>query len=277
MALDLTTLDAKLLAFYRSSLTLYNREVQMVDSAGVRQASVRATGFLARHTFAFADGAILLAAQDCLMPATALLRTCLEAQARANHIVAAKDEEREQRATDYLQLMKLGRDYCVLRIAQTAKDFPVDAPGLSEEEQRQFQQIRSHFHRMDTTELPDVKDQYENLNREWSYGKVVGPRQFKDLNWQNRTPMQKMQPALHLQYLDCCAFVHADPTAHVLEKSITVLTVTYSTIACLVSALTSFFEAIGKSKDTELSGLVDALSRYPLNSKQLQARALNKG
>src|SRR3989442_6923749 len=60
--------------------------------------------FLANVTVLNADAAILLADAERFPPAMSLLRTCLEAQARANYIVNLDTSEREQKARDFNNL-----------------------------------------------------------------------------------------------------------------------------------------------------------------------------
>ena len=96
--------DQELKSIHHAALLIYNRETLHIRSNPTSVHSINATNFLAGQATIFADAALLLmedARQPLNVPA-ALLRTCLEAQARANHIIAAKGKAREDRARNLL-------------------------------------------------------------------------------------------------------------------------------------------------------------------------------
>ena len=80
--------DSRLKEIHIAVLNLYNRETIHLQSKPTSVVSINAANFLAGQATAFADAALFLMedASQPLNAAAALLRTCLEAQARANHI-----------------------------------------------------------------------------------------------------------------------------------------------------------------------------------------------
>src|SRR5271154_3995964 len=106
-------IDPEHRAIHFDVLNIYNRETTLIRSKPTSVDSINATNFLAGQATIFADAALVLmedARQPLNVPA-ALLRTCLEAQARCNHIIGAVGQERENRASELVQLMHCGHEY----------------------------------------------------------------------------------------------------------------------------------------------------------------------
>jgi len=81
------------------------RQVEALgDSAS---ATHRACAVLADTTFQYADAVVLLADKGFWQPADAILRTCVECEARSDYIIHLDLLIREKEAKDFLQLEKL--------------------------------------------------------------------------------------------------------------------------------------------------------------------------
>jgi hypothetical protein len=196
-----TVVDPHLKAIHIAALNLYNRETLLIQSNPTSTASINATNFLARQATIFAD-AVLFLMEDARQPlnsAVALLRTCLEAQARANYIIAVAEEERERRANEFLQLMNVGHDYNKALAIQMMKDFGTDPSKFLPRELPYLPAIRLLLKNTDTSNLKALKSQYDKMSGKWSYGKVIGREQLLDPIWQKRSEAQSLQPGLYLR------------------------------------------------------------------------------
>src|SRR5271170_2683908 len=94
---DNSPVDPGLKRIHQVLTIIYNRETTELQKTPTKLASINATNFLAGQCVMFADSALFLM-EDTRQPFSvpvALLRTCLEAQARCNHIIAAQGQVRE--------------------------------------------------------------------------------------------------------------------------------------------------------------------------------------
>ena len=162
--------DPQLLAIYCDSVNLYNRETSIIRGNPTACASINATNFLACYAIRFADAALFLMedVHQPLTPAAALLRTCLEAQARANHIVAASGEEREKLAREFLELMTLGYNYNEAVAFQMQKEIAGDASKFPTRDQPIIAAIMPHLENIDTSNVDALRKQYEDSRNKWS-------------------------------------------------------------------------------------------------------------
>jgi hypothetical protein len=168
-------IDPEYRAIHLEVLNIYNRETNIIRSKPTSVDSINATNFLAGQATIFADAALVLmedARQPLNVPA-ALLRTCLEAQARANHIIAAKGEEREKRAKELVQLMHVGHDYYVKLTIQMMKDFIPDETNLLPRDRPYFPAMKSILGKIDTSDLEALKKQYKQISGNWTYAKLL--------------------------------------------------------------------------------------------------------
>jgi hypothetical protein len=169
-------IDPELMAIHFAAINLYNRETSYIKANPSPVASINATSFLAEQVTIFANAVLFLLEDDrqALNVPAALLRTCLEAQARANHIVAATGTEREQRANEFTQLRGAGHKYYETLAMQMAKDF---APNSTNSLPRDLPYL-PHIYRLianaDTSNLHELKRQYKRMSDKWSYGEVIG-------------------------------------------------------------------------------------------------------
>ena len=187
-----TVRDPQILRLHIAALKLYNRETTFIQSNPTSTASINATNFLADQAILFADAALHLMEDDKQrrLPAAALLRTCLEAHARSNHIIALVGDAREQRANEFLQLMKVGYDYYGVMVIQKIKDLAPDASNSLPRDLPYLATIKPLADKRDTSNLKALKSQYKQAGGNWTYGKVIGREKLLDPIWQNRSEAQ---------------------------------------------------------------------------------------
>ncbi|MGD0652008.1 MAG: hypothetical protein ABSA97_12885 [Verrucomicrobiia bacterium] len=266
---DIRDLDPQLVRIYEAAVDLYNRQNKAVASLTETSASINATHFLTRQTIVFATAALrhMEDAHQPLMPAVALLRTCLEAQARANHIVAATGVERERLANQFIDMMAAGYDYYRMMITKVNKDDAADIADLPSKAQAIFAAIKPMVENVDTSTVGALEDRYKDLLKKWTYNNVIGKKSLNDPKWKNRTQVQRLQSGLHVIYVKCCAFVHSDPTSMKLEKELSLLEESHTAVLAIISAINSFFIALGKEDDAALQELNAAMVAFPLAEK----------
>jgi hypothetical protein len=271
---DIRELDPQLIEIFDAAVDLYNRETKLLESATESSASINATHFLARQAFQFATAALSLMedARQPLFPAAALLRTCLEAQARANHIVAATGEDREKLATEFFDMLTAGRDYYEVLTADWYKKFGSEVPALLSKDKRILEAIQAKIEKIDTSQLKNLRAKHQKLSSEWSYATVIGRDKMTDPNWQMRTGPQGIQPSLYLHYVQYCSFVHCDPTSLRFEGKLNVLAEGHCAVLAAFSALTSFMTALGKCADPKFQEIRKAMVAFsvPLVQKTLR-------
>ena len=266
--------DSRLKEIHIAVLNLYNRETIHLQSKPTSVVSINAANFLAGQATAFADAALFLMedASQPLNAAAALLRTCLEAQARANHITAVAGEEREQRANEFLQLMDVGHKYYETMAIQMTKDLAPDASNSLPRDLPYLIAIKNLLQDTDTSNLKALKKQYKQMSANWSYGKVIGREKLADPVWRNRSEAQQIQASLDLSYIKFCAFVHSDPAS--LKSSLTPIGLVYSAVMAEMVAILCFFTALGKEKDQDLLNLKKSFIAFDVNERILPKKNL---
>jgi hypothetical protein len=268
--------DAELKQLHIAAMNLYNRETAYLHSNPTSIVSINAVNFLAGQATTFADSALFLMedARQPLNAPAALLRTCLEAQARANHIIAVVGKEREQRANELQQLMHVGHDYYVTMSIQMTKDFAPNASNSLPRNIPYLPHIKRLTDSIDTSKLKTLEKQYKLLGQNWSYSKVIGRKELLDPVWQNRSEAQRLQPELYVRYIQLCAFVHSDPASLKLAQLLTPLSVAYTAVMAEIVALLCFFVALGKEKDQDLFNLKKRFIAFDPNEKILPKKDL---
>lgn len=263
--------DPELREIHHITLALYNRETGIIRSNPTSNSSVNAVNFLSNQAVIFADAALVMLEDDkqpINVPA-ASVRTCLEAQARANHVIAAKGKEREKRAGELEQLMKIGHEYYELLGIKMAREW---APNSSNSQPRDLPyvpHIQKLFKNTDTSKLTKLEKQYKELSREWGYTKIVGRDKFFDKTWMNRSEAQLLQPELYLRYTWLCAFVHCDPASIRLSPVLTPLSLAYTAVMAEIAAVLCFFIALGKENDQDLVNLKNRFIAFDVCEKIL--------
>jgi len=268
--------DPELRAIHRAALSIYNRETAAIEAHPTPTASINATNFFAGQAAMFADAALLLMEDDRqpLNVPAALLRTCLEAQARSNHIIAVTGKERENRASELVQLMHLGHDYHEKLAIQLLKDFLADESKFLPRDRPYLPAMKSMARATDTSTLKALKKQYESINRNWTYGKVAGRDKFGDPKSLHRSEAQPLQPALNLSYVQCCAFVHSDPASLKHGQLLTKIGVAHTIVLAELIAVSSFLVALGKEQDQELLNVKKRIIAFDANEKILPKKDL---
>jgi hypothetical protein len=263
-------------AIHLEALNVYNRETTIIRSNPTSVGSINATNFLAGQATMFADAALILmedSRQPLNVPA-ALLRTCLEAQARANHIIAAKGKERERLASELMQLMYIGHDYYEKSAIQLMKDSVPDESKLLLRDRPYFPSMKFILGKVDTSNLETLKKQYKQISGNWTYGKVVERDKFGDPTSLSRSEAQPLQPVLNLTYMQCCAFVHCDPASIKHGQILTAVGVAHALVLAEVIALLSFFVALGKERDQDLVNIKKRIIAFDVNEKILPKKDL---
>lgn len=263
--------DPEIREIHLEALGIYNRETTIVRANPTSTASINATNFLAGQATIFADAALVLL-EDTRQPVNvpaALLRTCLEAQARANHIIALSGNERESRASELVQLMDIGHEYYEKKSIQLMKDSIPDESKLLPRDRPYFPAMKSMSGMIDTSNLKALKKQYDQLSKNWGYSRVVERDKFGDPKSLNRSEAQPLQPALNLAYMQSCAFVHSDPAVLKHTQILSPVTVAYTAVLAEIVAILCFFTALGKEKDQDLINLKKRIIAFDVNEKIL--------
>jgi len=269
-------IDPEYRAIHLDALTIYNRETNLIRSKPTSVDSINATNFLAGQATIFADAALVLmedARQPLNVPA-ALLRTCLEAQARANHIIAVKGKDRENRAKELVQLMHVGHEYYEKSAIQLMKDSIPDESKLMPRDRPYFPAMKSVLGKVDTSNLEALKKQYKQISNNWTYGKVVERDKFRDPTSLNRSEAQPLQPVLDLAYMQSCAFVHCDPASIKHGQILTTIGLAHALVLAEIIAIMSFFTALGKEKDQDFVNLKKRFIALDVNEKILPKKNL---
>jgi len=268
--------DLELKAIHNEALNIYNRETLILKSKPTPIDSINTTNYLAGQAIKFADAALILmedVSQPLDVPA-ALLRTSLESQARANHVVAATGKERESRANELIQLMHKGHDYYEKLCVQASKDMITDESKLLPRDRPYFAAIKSFLWKIDTSDLKNIKNQYEEINRKWGYGKVIEKDKFGDPSSLNRSEAQPLQRGLHLAYLQSCAFVHSDPASLKHGQRITKVGLTHAIVLAEVIAILCFLTTLGKETDQDFLNIKKRIRAFDVHEKILPRKEL---
>jgi hypothetical protein len=268
--------DPELKAIHQAVFDIYNRETMAIKAHPTTVVSIKATNFLAGQATMFADAALILmedTRQPLNVPA-ALLRTCLEAQARANHIVGVTGQAREDRASELEQLMKLGHDYYETLVIKLFKDYSADESTFQPRDRPYLPALKATFGKTDTSKLKVLKKQYEEMNRNWAYGKVVERDKFGDPKALSRSEAQPLQPMLNLVYTQCCAFVHSDPASLAHSQLLTRIDVAYNLVLAEVISIMCFSTALGKHRDQDLMNIKKRIMAFDVNEKILPKKTL---
>lgn len=270
------SVNADLRQLHHDVMAIYNRETCAIQARPTATGSINVTNYLAGQAIKFGDAALVLLEdknQPLDVPA-ALLRTCLEAQARANHIIGVAGNDRETRAQELIHLMSISHEYYEKQCIQMSKDTIPDESKLLPRDRPYFAAMKKHLFSVDTSDLKKIKKEYEELNRKWTYGKVIEKDKFSDPIAMQRSEAQRLQPSLHLAYIQCCAFVHTDPAAIKHGERMTKISVVYSIVLAEVLAVVCFFKALDKDSDPDLVIIKKRIIDFDINEKILPKEGL---
>jgi hypothetical protein len=254
--------DKTLLSIYGAANGIYNTTVESLGADLRKLASVQATGFFVRHTYIFADASLTLAEDNQLLPAVALMRTAIEAQARSNHLISFKGEERENKAAELFRLFELSRNYYKGLMVKSGLAVPIDWTKVPNCPTETAELITKSFAEFDRAKFDALRKEYESLSREWSYEKVIGRKSFGDPKWDFRTQVQILQQTLELSYVLGSFAVHPDLMSHPTEKMISVGEIMRDATVVAVSAVYCYLVAVGKQDDPRFKRLIADYGDY---------------
>jgi hypothetical protein len=270
--------DAELKQLHHEIMAVYNRETLAVHATPTAVASINTTNYLAGQAFKFGDAALILLEderQPLDVPA-ALLRTCLEAQARANHIISVTGNSREERAGELVRLMDKSHDYYEKQCIQLSKDAIPDESKLLPRDRPYFAAMKNFLLNVNTSDLKKLKKEYEELNRKWGYSKVIEKDKFNDPIAMKRSEAQPLQPMLHLVYMESCAFIHTDPAAIKHGQQMTKTGLVHTIVLVEAIAMLCFLTALNKANDPEFLNLKKRIIGFDINEKVFPKRNLPK-
>ena len=268
--------DPELKAIHGNLLEIYNRDTVAVKARASHPVSVRATSFLAGQATMFADAALILmedVRQPINIPA-ALLRTCLEAQARANHIIAVTGQLREGRATELEELMKVGHEYYETLVIKQYQDISHDESKFEPCDRAYLPALKSTLGKVDTSKLKALGKRYKNLSRDWGYATVVERDKFGDPKALSRSEAQPLQPGLNLLYIQCCAFVHSDPASIAHTQLLSRVDLEYHLVLTELIAIMCFLTTLGKETDQEFVNLKLRIKTFDVKERILPKKTL---
>jgi hypothetical protein len=269
-------IDPELNAAHHALLSIYNRETIAVKKNPTSVVSINATHFLAGQVTIFADAALILMldGRQPLNAPVALLRTCLEAQARANHIIAAAGQVRESRAAEFEELMQLGHKSYEASVIKLYQDFSHDESKFQPRDRPYLPALKSAFGKVDTSKAKASEKRYRELSRNWTYGKVVERDKFGDSRASTRSEAQPLQPGLNLMYIQCCAFVHSDPASIAHVQLLSKIDVTFTLVLTELISVMCLFTPLGKEKDQDLLNIKRTIMAYDINERILPKASL---
>ena len=257
--------DAELKAIHDAAMSIYRREeaVQTANPASVH--SITATKFLAKQAQLMADSALLLMA-DARQPLNvpfALFQTCVEAQARAIHIITATGAKREAFAGEFVKLIQIRHEYYTKCATQLEKDrtFAESQPC----DRQDFDVMKSYLRRTDTSNLAKIRKLYDKISFKWNYDAVTKQDQLPGPASLNHLVAPPLQLELHLAYLRSFSFMHSDPAA--LKRLVNPVILAHKLVLAEVISITCFFAALGKEDDQDLINIKMRAFRFDVNKK----------
>ena len=262
MPCDTSKFDKKLIGLYGAANGIYNTVVESLGEDIRKLASVQVTGFFVRHTYIFTDASLTLAEDNQFLPAVALMRTAIEAQARSNHLISFKGEERENKAAELFRLFELSRNYYKGLMVKSGLAVPIDWTKVPNCPPESAELITKSLAEFDRAKFDALRKEYESLSREWSYGKVIGRKFFGDPKWDFRTQVQIIQQTLELSYVLGSFAVHPDLMSHPTEKIISVGGIMQDATVVAVNAVYCYLVAVGKQDDPRFKRLITDYGDY---------------
>lgn len=257
MNCDTSTFDQKLLGFWCAAREIYNVAVKCPSEEMSKLDSVRATSFFVQHSYRFADASLMLAANNDLVPAVALMRTAIETQARANHLISFKGKEREDRAAGLFRLSELSGKRFVNLMAnsiRSAANIQNCPPKIRE--------VANKLCPEPAAESEALRKERESLQSRWKYGTVIERRSFGDTEKNLRTPFQQIQHTLDVAYNLGSFCLHPDLTSLRLDKMHPTNEIMADAAAVAVCVVYCYLVAIGRQNDPRFNQLVTEYNDY---------------
>jgi hypothetical protein len=169
----------------------------------------RACTFLATATVINADAALLLADAELFPPALSLLRTCLEAQARANYVVSLNPSECEQKARDFNDLTDfIQARECEDILALIAKDGSIPIQCVPPDCAEKCRRIVSKA-KLKLADGETFKSRIRRLEQQWSFSSVTQAMRQKPKHLLNQPVLEGVE----VYWRSGCLSVHASPAS----------------------------------------------------------------
>jgi hypothetical protein len=263
MQCDTSKFDQKLLGFWCAARDIYNNVVEKARSEEVSKLdSVKIASFLVVHSYRFAEPSLMLAANDDLLPAIALMRTAIESQARANHLISFNGQPREDKAAELFRLFNLSREYYSGLMMKSVSSVKIDWASVFNWSPEHREQVAKWLAEFDAGKLEALRKERETLRREWDYGKVTGKKSFGDAQWNLRTHFQRIQQVLDISFNRGSFCLHPDLMSLHIEKMVSADEIMDDATAVAVCVVHCYLVAIGRQNDPQFNQLVTEYSDY---------------
>jgi len=262
MQCDTSKFDQKLLGFWCAARDIYNEAVKSPSEEVLKLNSVKIASFFVQHSYRFSDASLMLAANDDILPAVALMRTAIEAQARANHLISFTGQERESKAAELFRLFELSRKYYAGLMMKSVSSVKIDWANVFEWPPETRAQITKWLGEYDVSKLGTLRKEREKLGRKWSYAEVIGRKSFGDAQWNSRTPIQRLQQSLDISFALGSSAIHPDLMSHLTEKMISAHEIMSEATAVAVCVVYCYLVTIGRQNDSKFKQLVADYSDY---------------
>lgn len=252
------SIDERFMRAYAQLTDIYNGVAKEMQNRELQfPRSFRVCGFLTRRALMFADAAMILADKGLLVPAHALLRTCIESQARAYSIVSYPVDQREVKAEELLKLIELGRAKSFETILETVEGRRGDLGEAlaivqnlrKAEPEARMREIIDRVKAESPSE--SIHRRAKNLRDRWTYGTLrMQRRQFgKNAPYLR---IMEMQPTFDLYYEQSCSAVHSDPSSTVFEEVTNTAHIVQYAVASTLSAVSCLLIVMGRDNDDGL-------------------------
>jgi hypothetical protein len=170
--------------------------------------------------------------------------------------------------------MEAGGEYHKMLTIQLVKEFPTDPSKYAARDRPYLPHIEKMIVETDTSNVKARERQYRAMAGGWSYTKVIEREKFKDPKSMARSKMQQHQPMLYVTYIQCCSFVHSDPTSLQHRQIMSPIGVLHSTLVAEMIAVWSFFITLGKENDSEVLNLYKRIESVDIHEKILPKKDL---
>ena len=258
MQCDTSKFDQKLLGFWCAAKDIYNNVVEKARSEEVSKLdSVKIASFFVVHSFRFAEASLLLAANDDILPAVALMRPAIEAQARANHLISFNGQERENKSAELFRLSEFsGKRFANLirKSIRSAANIQNCPPNMR---QMINQSVAEPLAESEVLRIERV-----SLEGKWKYGAVIEKQFFGDQKRNLRTPFQQIQQTLDVVYNLGSFGLHPDLMSLRTEKMLSANEIMDYAAAVAVCVVHCYLVAIGRQNDPQFNQLVTEYGDY---------------
>jgi hypothetical protein len=264
MNCDTSKFDQKLLGFWCAAREIYNLAVKSPSEEASKLASVKIASFFVVHSFRFAEASLMLAANDDILPAVALMRPAIEAQARANHLISFTGQAREDKATELILLDEMSRKYYAGLMLKSVSSINIDWANIFHWTPEARAQVTKWLAEFDVNKHEEFRKKRNKLRKEWDwdYGTVIGRKFFNDPQWNMRAPFQRIQQSLAISFEFGSSAIHPDLMSHLTEKMISAHEIISDATAVAVCVVYCYLVAAGRQNDPQFNQLVTEYDDY---------------